>query len=77
MIFKDSKWYDRMKWLVTVGLPALTTLWLTIATIWSIPYAEPIGATLGAITVFLATLLGISSIKYAKLNDADSAGKNE
>lgn len=69
MIFKESKWYDRMKWLVTVGLPALTTLWLTIASIWSIPYAEPIGATLGAITVFLATLLGISSIKYAKLNE--------
>lgn len=71
MIFKDSKWYDCAKWIVTVGLPALTTLWLTVATIWSLPYAEPIGATLGAITVFLATLLGISSIKYAKSQESE------
>ena len=67
MIFKDSKWYDVMKWLVTVGLPAVTTLWLTLASIWGFPYAEPIGATLGAITVFLSVLLGISSIKYSQL----------
>jgi hypothetical protein len=69
MIF-PNKVYNVLKWIVTVGLPALTTLWLTIASIWSIPLAEPIGATLGAITVFLATLLGISSIKYAKLNES-------
>lgn len=67
MIFKDSKWYDVMKWVVTVGLPAVTTLWLTLASIWGFPYAEPIGATLGAITVFLSVLLGISSIKYSQL----------
>ena len=71
MIFKDSKWYDIAKWIVTVGLPAITTLWLTLASIWGFPYAEPIGATLGAITVFLATLLGISSIKYKMLNQKE------
>lgn len=69
MIFKDSKWYDVMKWVVTVGLPAVTTLWLTLASIWGFPYAEPIGATLGAITVFLSVLLGVSSIKYSQLTE--------
>ena len=71
MIFKDSKWYDIAKWIVTVGLPAITTLWLTLASIWNFPYAEPIGATLGAITVFLSALLGISSIKYKMLNSKE------
>ena len=68
MIFKNSKVYDILKWITMVALPAITTLWLTLATIWGFPYAEPIGATLGAITVFLGALLGISSIQYQKLN---------
>ena len=67
MIFKNSKVYDVLKWIVLVCLPALTTLWLTIGAIWSLPYTEPIGATLGAITVFLGALLGISSIQYKRL----------
>ena len=67
MIFKDEKVYQFMKWFTTVVLPAITTLWLTLASIWNFPYAEPIGATLGAITVFLGALLGIGSIKYQAL----------
>ena len=69
MIFKDSKWYDACKWVVTVVLPAITTLWLTLSSIWGFPYAEPIGATLSAITMFFAALLGISSIKYKLMNE--------
>ena len=69
MIFKDSKWYQICKWAVTVCLPAITALWLTLSSIWNFPYAEPIGATMSAITVFLATLLGIGSIKYQKLQE--------
>lgn len=68
MIFKNSRQYDCLKWFTMVGLPAITTLWLTLDSIWDFPYAEPIGATIGAVTVFLGTLLGISSISYAKLN---------
>ena len=60
----NNKVYDVLKYIVTIGLPALTTLWLTLASIWNFPLAEPIGATLGAITVFLGALLGISSAKY-------------
>ena len=61
-----NKTYDILKYIVTIVLPALTTLWLTIASIWDIPYGEPIGATMGAITVFLGALIGISSVKYYK-----------
>lgn len=66
----SNKTYDILKWIVTIFLPALTTLWLTLAGIWGFPYAEAIGATLGAITVFLGALLGIESIKYKITNSA-------
>ena len=52
----SNKAYDILKYIVTIFLPAITTLWLTLASIWHFPYAEPIGATLGAITVFLGAL---------------------
>ena len=61
-----NKTYDILKWITLVALPAITALWLTLANIWGFPYAEAIGATLAAITTFLGTLLGISSIQYQK-----------
>lgn len=68
----SNKTYDILKYIVTIGLPALTTLWLTLASIWGIPYGEPIGATMGAITVFLGALIGISNANYRKeQNDTD------
>ena len=72
MVFKNSKVYDVLKWCVMVFLPAITTLWLTLASIWGFPYAEPIGATLGAVTVFLGALLGIGNIKYKLTNGKES-----
>lgn len=71
-----NKVYDGLKWVAMVGLPATTTLWLTLASIWGFPYAEPIGATLGAVTVFLGALLGISSIQYAKSQEV-KAGEED
>ena len=65
----SNKCYNLLKYLVTIGLPALTTLWLTLASIWNIPYGEPIGATMGAITVFLGALIGISSKAYYKAQE--------
>ena len=60
----SNKVYDVLKYVVTIVLPALTTLWLTIASIWHIPNGEPIGATMAAINVFLGALIGISSKNY-------------
>jgi hypothetical protein len=62
----NNKVYDILKWIALVGLPAITALWLTLANIWGFPYAEPIGATMAAITTFLGAILGISSIQYQK-----------
>lgn len=65
MKMKNST-YDCFKWVATVCLPAITTLYLTLAFIWGWPYAEQIGATLSAITTCACALLGISSVKYHK-----------
>lgn len=70
----NNKTYDILKWIATVGLPALTALWLTIGHIWGLPYVEPIGATMAAVTTFACALLGISSIQYAKKNGGDLDG---
>ena len=60
----NSKVYDVMKYITMVVLPAVTTLWLAVGSIWHLPYIEPIGATLSAITVFLGAILGISTSLY-------------
>lgn len=74
MIF-NSKVYDVLKWIALVALPATTTLWLALASIWGWPYAEAIGATLAAITAFLGALLGVSSVQYAKKLESEKGGK--
>ena len=60
----NSKVYNILKYITMIVLPALTTLWLSIGSIWGFPYVEPIGATLTAITAFLGAILGISTSLY-------------
>lgn len=68
----NNRTYDVLKWISTVGLPALTALWLTVGHIWGLPLVEPIGATMSAVTTFACALLGISSIQYAKKKEIDN-----
>ncbi len=62
----SNKVYDILKYIALIALPALATLYLTIASIWGLPYPEAIAATITAIDTFLGALLGISSKKYAE-----------
>ena len=62
----SNKTFDILKWIITVLLPAITALYLTLANIWGWQYSEAIGATLAAVITFGSTLLGISSISYHK-----------
>lgn len=59
-----NKLYDKLKFCATTAIPAVVTAWLTIGTIWRIPYAEPIGATITALNVCLGVCLGVSSKVY-------------
>lgn len=58
--------YDRLKWFALVFVPAFEVLILTLGKIWGIPYYSEIGASVAAVGVFLAAILGVSSRDYYK-----------
>ena len=62
----DNKTYDVLKWIATIVLPALGTLYFALAGIWKFPYGEEIVGTITAIDTFLGVLLGISTAQYRK-----------
>lgn len=64
----SNKVYDVLKWIAMYLLPALGTLYFTIAGIWGFPYGEEIVGTITAVDTFLGILLGISSAQYKKLS---------
>ena len=74
MRLKDGT-YDKIKWIALAFIPALEVLILTVGKIWGLPYYDNIGATVAAVGVFLAAIIGVSSKTYyeelAAPNDED------
>lgn len=62
----SNKVYDVLKWITTVILPAIGTLYFALAGIWGFPYADQIVGTITAVVTFLGIALGISSAQYKK-----------
>lgn len=62
----SDKTYDTLKFISIYIIPSLETFWLTVATAWNLPFTEQIGITIGAIGVFLAGCLGLSTVAYKK-----------
>lgn len=62
----SNRTYDSLKEIAQIWLPALATLYFTLASIWGFPYAEQIVGTISAIDVFLGAILKISTIQYNK-----------
>ena len=60
----SNKTYDILKDIALYVMPALATLILTLGSIWGIPYAEAIAATITALDTFLGAVLKISSKVY-------------
>lgn len=62
-----QKVYEALRWIVTIVLPAISLLIITLANIWEwdLP-SEQISLTLDAIALFLGTVFGISKIKNDK-----------
>ena len=60
----SNKVYDVLKFIAQIVLPALATFYVTIASLWGLPYPEEISGTVMAIDTLLGTLLMISSNKY-------------
>ena len=65
----SNKAYDILKFMVTILLPALGTLYFALSQIWGFSYGEEVIGTITAITVFLGSLIGISSAQYRKEQD--------
>ena len=68
------KTYDILKWTVMVVLPAISTLYLGLATLWGLPAAEKVVGTITLLTTFLGVLIGISANRY-KNSDAPHDGR--
>lgn len=64
-----NKIYDVLKWIAMVVLPAIGTLYFTLAGIWGLPYGEQILGTFSAVEVALGTVLQISSARYKKTSE--------
>lgn len=67
----SNKVYDILKFIAQIVLPALATLWFTVAKIWGLPYIAEITGTLVAIDTFLGAILGISTVFYNKSLEID------
>ena len=59
-----GKLYNWLKFLALVVLPALGTLYFTLAQIWGLPAGEQVVGTIVAIDTFLGVILQISSTNY-------------
>ena len=63
--------YDTLKWIVMIVIPALTTAYVGLSSIWGWPYAEEVAKTSAVVCVLLGALLGISTAQYNKQEPPD------
>lgn len=62
----SDKWYDVLKWLTMIVLPAVTTAYVGLAAVWGWPFAEEVAKTSAVVCTLLGALLGISTAEYRK-----------
>ena len=60
----SEKWYNFLKKLGTIILPAVAAFYSTLADIWGIPFADKIPETIMAIVVLLNAWLGVKSAEF-------------
>lgn len=59
-------WYDWLKWICMICIPALTTAYVGLAAVWGWPYAEEVAKTSAVVCTLIGALLGISTAEYRK-----------
>jgi len=64
--------YEKFKWFTLIFLPAFSALYYSLGAIWGFPYVEQVVGTAAMVSVFLGTLLGISSRNF-KTQGADGS----
>ena len=62
----SNKTYNILKWFALVFFDAIGVAYKGLAEVWNLPYGTQIMATCSILSVLLGTLIGVSSIQYAK-----------
>lgn len=62
----SNKLYDVLKFLAAIALPAVGTLYITLAALWGLPQPQEVAGTILAIDTFLGVLLGLQAASYNK-----------
>jgi len=56
--------YEKLRFASQILIPAISTLYFTIGTIWELPAVDKVVGTLAAVAVFLGALVGLSRKNY-------------
>lgn len=72
----SSTTYDYLKYTVQIALPALGTLYFTLATLWGLPNAEQVVGTITAVALFGGVLIGVSKHQYEKSDEKFDGAMN-
>lgn len=70
----SEKWYNILKWIAQIVLPAAATFYLTIGALWDLPNPEKVAATIVAFDTFLGVVLMLATNSYNK-SDARFDGR--
>ncbi len=62
--FLSNRNYDLLKFVAQIFLPALGTLYFTLAAIWGLPHADEVVGTIVAGDTFLGVLLSLNTKAY-------------
>lgn len=76
----NSKLFDIMKWVVMVCIPACTTAFVGLDSVFKWGYGEIVAKVSAIVCTLLGTLLGLSSITYYKeqtLPEGDQESEEE
>lgn len=60
----SNAWYDKLKFLAQIGLPALATFYAAVGALWGWPRVEETVGTIVAVDLLLGALLQISTKQY-------------
>lgn len=72
-----NKYYDILKWVVIIVMPAFITLVQTLGSIYNWPLTEVTTQTLAAVNLFFGVILGVSTVSYNKIEDKASKEGSE
>lgn len=68
----DNKVYDVLKWLCLIALPAAGVFYAALDGAFGWGYTETVVTVINAVTVFIGTLIGISTKSYNAAGEADA-----